>query len=68
MAEILVKLGKMKAIVAEAPMILRYDKKKGTSKMRVYKTVLGTLKLILMFRFSRMPSPKFNKAGLEGHL
>jgi dolichol-phosphate mannosyltransferase len=67
MAEILVKLGKMKAIVAEAPMILRYDKKQGASKMCVYKTVLNTLKLVVTFRFSSMPGPRLDGTDLEVH-
>lgn len=46
MAEIIIKLGKMGAIVHEIPMILRYDRKIGDSKMNVSRTIKQTLKLI----------------------
>jgi dolichol-phosphate mannosyltransferase len=39
MAELLVKLGRGGAKVAEAPLVLRYDLKEGASKMKVMKTI-----------------------------
>jgi dolichol-phosphate mannosyltransferase len=46
MAEILLKLKTFKPIVHELPFILRYDQKRGASKMNVWKTVKQTLGLI----------------------
>ncbi len=51
MADILLKLSRLDAIIGEVPMILRYDLKGGASKMRVGKTVAATLKLMLVRRF-----------------
>ena len=39
MAEVLVKLGRGGAKVSEAPLVLRYDRKEGASKMKVMKTI-----------------------------
>ena len=46
MADILLKLRKMQWTMGETPMILRYDLKGGASKMHLFRTVLGTLRLI----------------------
>jgi dolichol-phosphate mannosyltransferase len=63
MADILIKLSRMNAIMTEAPMILRYDLKKGTSKMRVTRTVLNTLKLIIKSRFQKLPDGELGGAS-----
>lgn len=47
MAEILVKLGALTPAIHEVPMILRYDRKKGASKMPVGRTVRRSLNLLL---------------------
>jgi len=47
MVDILLKLRRLDPICAEVPMILRYDLKKGKSKMNVVRTIVETLKLIL---------------------
>jgi dolichol-phosphate mannosyltransferase len=47
MTEILVKLGALSPVVREVPMILRYDRKKGASKMPVARTVRSSLHLLL---------------------
>jgi len=39
MAEVLVKLGRGGARVAEAPLVLRYDLKEGASKMKILQTI-----------------------------
>ena len=39
MAEVLLKLGRGGARVAEVPLILRYDLKEGASKMKVMRTI-----------------------------
>ncbi|HLG33695.1 MAG TPA: glycosyltransferase [Bacteroidia bacterium] len=49
MAEVLLKLAKEKAIIHEVPFILRYDRKKGSSKMKVIKTVRETINLIFKY-------------------
>jgi dolichol-phosphate mannosyltransferase len=47
MAEILIKLRSLAPVIREVPMILRYDRKKGTSKMPVARTVRRSLNLLL---------------------
>ena len=48
--DILLKLRRLPIICGEVPMILRYDLKKGASKMRVMRTARQTLVLILRRR------------------
>lgn len=50
MAELLYKLYLCGAKFSEIPFVLRYDSKKGTSKMKVTKTVLDSFKLIIKLR------------------
>lgn len=47
MAEILLKLIKLKPSIGEVPLILRYDAKIGESKMKIVKTIFETFKLVL---------------------
>jgi dolichol-phosphate mannosyltransferase len=47
MAEILIKLGALSPAIQELPMILRYDRKKGASKMPVARTLRRSLNLLL---------------------
>lgn len=47
MVDILFKLRKLNIIFSEVPLVLRYDQKKGKSKMQVVKTIFGTLKLAI---------------------
>ena len=56
MADILLKISRLNAIINEVPMILRYDLKGGASKMRVGRTVLNTLLLMMKRRFGGMPT------------
>ena len=51
MVDILLKLRRLDAIISEVPMILRYDRKFGISKMLVVRTVVDTLHLIVSRRF-----------------
>jgi dolichol-phosphate mannosyltransferase len=44
--DVLLKAGRLGAVVAEVPMILRYDLKPGKSKMNVRQTVRDTLRLL----------------------
>ena len=46
MVDILLKLSRLQAVVAEAPLILRYDRKPGKSKMNVGRTMAQTLSLL----------------------
>jgi dolichol-phosphate mannosyltransferase len=50
MVDILLKLRNMDVIFGEAPMILRYDLKRGASKMRVARTIRQTLWLLIKRR------------------
>jgi dolichol-phosphate mannosyltransferase len=52
MVDILIKLRKLEAIFREVPMVLRYDLKKGNSKMRVAQTVIKSLSLLTKHRLS----------------
>lgn len=46
MADVLLKLRKQGALFGEAPLRLRYDQKGGVSKMKVFRTIWLTLKLL----------------------
>lgn len=47
MVDILIKLSRMGAIILEVPLILRYDLKVSTSKMKVFKTIGSSLALLV---------------------
>jgi dolichol-phosphate mannosyltransferase len=53
MVDILLKLRRQDLIFGEVPMILRYDRKEGASKMRVGRTIADTFRLMLKRRLSR---------------
>ncbi len=50
MVDILLKIREFDPIVTEVPLVLRYDQKKGASKMRVGRTVRETLHLMVRRR------------------
>ncbi len=52
MAELLLNIGKLNAVIGEVPLILRYDQKEGASKMRLLQTIRRTLAMIIRHRFS----------------
>lgn len=54
MVDILMKLHMQGAIVTEAPMVLRYDRKPGETKMPVKKTIVQTFALLLRRRLGRI--------------
>jgi dolichol-phosphate mannosyltransferase len=54
MVDILMKLHMLGAIVTEVPMVLRYDRKPGETKMPVRKTIKQTFGLLLRRRFGRL--------------
>jgi dolichol-phosphate mannosyltransferase len=47
MVDILLWLRKSATVIGETPFVLRYDFKEGQSKMKIFKTVVNTLKLIV---------------------
>jgi dolichol-phosphate mannosyltransferase len=51
MLEILLRLGESNPVVAEVPLVLRYDLKPGRTKMRILQTILDTLRLLGRRRF-----------------
>jgi dolichol-phosphate mannosyltransferase len=51
MAGLLLSLGREGAICGEVPIILRYDQKAGASKMKVLRTMVRTLKMLVRERF-----------------
>lgn len=54
MVDILLKLSRLNIVFAEVPIILRYDRKPGASKMNVRKTVMQTLSLLIKHRFGKI--------------
>jgi dolichol-phosphate mannosyltransferase len=50
MADLLLMLAGMGAVVGEVPLLLRYDFKRGASKMRIVRTVRQTLNMMLRHR------------------
>ena len=56
MAELLLKLGRGGARVAESPLILRYDLKEGASKMKMMRTISRYFTLIQRIRSRPMPN------------
>ncbi|KAA0265035.1 MAG: glycosyltransferase, partial [Chloroflexi bacterium] len=51
MIDILLKLSRLNVVFGEVPIILRYDRKPGASKMNVGRTVMQTLRLLAKYRF-----------------
>jgi dolichol-phosphate mannosyltransferase len=47
MVDILLKLRTMDLVFGEVPFVLRYDRKGGESKMRVWRTARQTLRLLV---------------------
>ena len=50
MAELLIKLRSMHILAVEVPLILRYDQKKGESKMEIIKTIKRTILMLLRLK------------------
>lgn len=55
MVGLLLRLKKLDAVFGEIPIVLRYDQKRGSSKMNVMKTIMNTLRVLLKERFDRSP-------------
>ena len=52
MAELLIKLRSLNIIAVEIPIILRYDQKRGESKMKVFQTIHRTL--LMLYRLKQV--------------
>lgn len=63
MVELLLKLHKLGAICGEVPLVLRYDRKAGRSKMRIGRTISRTLRLLVRHRFRRSKAPPIAPLG-----
>ena len=55
MAELLLKLGRGGAAVAETPLVLRYDRKEGASKMKMTRTIARYFSLVRRLRARPLP-------------
>lgn len=53
MVALLLRLHKQDGVFGEIPIVLRYDRKAGASKMKVGRTVMRTLRVLLRERFSK---------------
>ncbi|MFH1541450.1 MAG: glycosyltransferase family 2 protein [Elusimicrobiota bacterium] len=53
MAEILIKLSRINAIITEVGLVLRYDLKTGKSKMKILKTIFSYLKMIIRMKLEK---------------
>jgi dolichol-phosphate mannosyltransferase len=53
MVDVLLKLRHQRPVVGEVPLVLRYDRKVGVSKMRVADTIVQTLRLVVRRRLER---------------
>ena len=60
MAELLLKLGRGGAKVAESPLVLRYDRKEGASKMKMTRTVARYFALARRIRAAQLPDLRSN--------
>lgn len=54
MVDVLIKLARLGAVITEIPMVLRYDRKPGKSKMNVPRTVAQTLWLLVRRRLGHL--------------
>lgn len=57
MADILLRCRDLAPSVQEMPLVLRYDRKRGASKMRVASTIAGSLRLLLRASLRRLARP-----------
>jgi dolichol-phosphate mannosyltransferase len=55
MVELLLKLRHLNPVVYETPLVLRYDRKQGKSKLKLVKTMIQYFKLALRDRLSTKP-------------
>ena len=53
MADLLLTLNGLGAVIGEVPLLLRYDFKQGVSKMKIFQTIHRTIRMALRHRFGR---------------
>lgn len=53
MADLLLTLNGFGAVIGEVPLLLRYDFKRGASKMKIFQTVQRTIRMTMRHRFGR---------------
>lgn len=53
MADLLLTLNSLGAVIGEVPLLLRYDFKRGASKMKIFQTIRRTLRMAMRHRFGR---------------
>ena len=53
MADLLLTLNGLGAVIGEVPLLLRYDFKRGASKMKIFQTVQRTIRMTMRHRFGR---------------
>ncbi len=53
MADLLLTLNSLGAVIGEVPLLLRYDFKRGASKMKIFQTVQRTIRMTMRHRFGR---------------
>ena len=53
MADLLLTLNGLGAVIGEVPLLLRYDFKRGASKMKIFQTVQRTLRMAMRHRLGR---------------
>jgi len=53
MADLLLTLNGLGAVIGEVPLLLRYDFKRGASKMKIFQTIQRTLRMAMRHRFGR---------------
>jgi dolichol-phosphate mannosyltransferase len=56
MVELLLKLRKLTILVVEIPLVLRYDLKPGESKIKIFRTIFHTLRLMARLKFLKVSS------------
>jgi dolichol-phosphate mannosyltransferase len=55
MVELLLKLRHCRPVITEIPLILRYDRKQGASKLRLLRTINQYVKLLVRDRLAPAP-------------
>jgi len=53
MADLLLTLNSLGAVIGEVPLLLRYDFKRGASKMKIFQTIERTIRMAMRHRFGR---------------
>ncbi len=54
MADLLLTLNSLGAVIGEVPLLLRYDFKRGASKMKIFQTIQRTIRMAMRHRFGKI--------------